>query len=100
MPFVLVVGSAVPRLFYTPWCCHVQIGIGCAMIRRGCFSVFLVYLVCLVVFGAFRFGSDRFVGLVRCGGTGRFNGLVRFFLGLGDGSFWCLVALSCSASLF
>ena len=75
MPFVLVVGSAVPRLFYTPWCCHVQIGIGCAMIRRGCFSVFLVYLVCLVVF---HFGSVWIVSLVRCGAGVRVGSMVRF----------------------
>ena len=78
-----VVWSAVPRLFYTPWCCHVQIGIGCAMIRRGCFSVFLVYLVCLV---EFHFGSVGSFS-VRCGGTGCF-GLVRDCLAMACFGIW------------
>ena len=65
------------------------IGIGCVMIRRGCVSVFLVSLVCLVVFHFGSVGSFRWFGDVRCGGTGWCNGLVRFFLGLGDGSCWC-----------
>ena len=45
------------------------IGIGCVMIRRGCFSVFLVSLVCLVVFHFGSVGSFRWFGAVRGAGV-------------------------------
>ena len=47
-----------------------HVGIGCAMIRRGCFSVYPVYLVCLVVlvhFGSVR--TDSWFGAVRGAGV-------------------------------